>query len=209
MNWFDFVLLGILVVAALAGMRYGLIRAAFNTVGVYAGWLLAGQLSDDLGALFSNSLSNDTLVTVISYAIIIFGVIIAANVAIKFVRPLLTAFTLGLSSMVDRLGGLALGLLVGLAIAGAVIIGAARLTYDFDTETLTRAIPGQVAGQVPQMAQQLEQVKAAQQALETALTGSQLVSIFINITDAIPGNALGFVPSDFKTALDILEANIE
>ena len=209
MNWIDFVLIGILVVAALGGMRYGLIRAAFSTVGVYAGWLLAGQFSDDVGALFSKSLSNDTLVTVISYAIIVFGAIIAANVAVKFVRPLLTVFTLGLSSMVDRLGGLGLGLLAGLAITGAVIIGAARLTYDFDTETLTRAIPGQVAGQVPQAAQQLEQVKAAQQALETALTESQLVSIFINITDAIPGNAIGFVPPDFKTALDILEANIE
>ena len=209
MNWIDFVLIGILVVAALGGMRYGLIRAAFNTVGVYAGWLMAGQFSDDVGALFSKSLSNDTLVTVVSYAIIVFGAIIAANVVVKFVRPLLTVFTLGLSSMVDRLGGLGLGLLVGLAITGAVIIGAARLTYDFDSETLTRAIPGQVAGQVPQVAQQLEQVKAAQQALETALTESQLVSIFINITDAIPGNAFGFVPSDFKTALDILEANIE
>ena len=40
------------------------------------------------------------------------------------------------------------------------------------------------------------------------LTESKLVSIFIDISDAIPASTLGFVPSDFKAALDILEGNI-
>jgi len=43
LNWVDFVLIGIVVVAALIGMRIGIIGAGFNVIGVIVGWLLAGQ----------------------------------------------------------------------------------------------------------------------------------------------------------------------
>ena len=136
MNWLDYVPIAILVISALAGMKFGLIRAALTAIGVYVGWILAGQYSGELGALFEDSLSSDTLVTVISYAIIMLAALAAASIAAKIIRPLLTVFTLGLSSLVDRLGGLALGLVIGIAIAGALIIGMARLTYNFDTSTI-------------------------------------------------------------------------
>ena len=204
MNWLDFVLIGILVVGAVVGIRIGLIRAALTVVGVYVGWLLAGQWSDDVGALFADALDNDTLVTVISYAIIIIGALIVSSIAAKVIKPLLTVFTLGLSGLVDKLVGLALGLLIGVAISGALIIALARLTYNFDIGTLEQAVPGQVASQLDQIPQ--EQVR---EALETALTESQLVSIFIDVSDALPADALGYVPSDFKVALEILEKAIE
>ena len=56
-NWFDFVLLAIIAVGAVMGLRIGLIGAAFTVVGVFVGWLLAGQWSDDVGGLFGDSLS--------------------------------------------------------------------------------------------------------------------------------------------------------
>ena len=189
------------------GMKIGLIGAAFTAVGMLVGWLLAGQWSDDVGALFGDSLSNDTIVTVLSYAIIIGAAVAVSRVAAKFIKPLLTVFTLGLSGMVDRLGGLALGLLFGAAISGAIIMALARLTYDFDTSAVTGLVPEQVAGQVARIEEQLAKVEDVREQLETSLTGSQLVSVFITVTDAIPADALGFVPSDFKAALDILEAN--
>ena len=207
MNWLDYVLIAVLVVGALMGMKIGLIGAAFTAVGMLVGWLLAGQWSDDVGALFGDSLSNDTIVTVLSYAIIIGAAVAVSRVAAKFIKPLLTVFTLGLSGMVDRLGGLALGLLFGAAISGAIIMALARLTYDFDTSAVTGLVPEQVAGQVARIEEQLAKVEDVREQLETSLTGSQLVSVFITVTDAIPADALGFVPSDFKAALDILEAN--
>ena len=286
MNWFDFLLIGVVLVAAVAGMRFGLIRALFNVVGIFVGWLLAGQIGDDVGGIFSGSLSNDTLVTVISYAIIIVVALVASNFLVKIARPLLMVFTLGLSSMLDRLGGLALGLIIGLAIASVLVIGLARLTYNFDPDKPREAITGQLLEQAnkvdglrtalegagselqdqvakveqvknalsstlteSQLALQIskmDDVKAAlqetlteeqvakfddvrrelqaklsglqaveklprvedvKQALEDALTGSKIVSAVVKVTDAIPGSALGFVPSDFKLALDILEDN--
>ena len=119
MNWIDFVLLAVLILGALYGMRMGLIKAVFVTVGVYVGWLLAGQWSDRVGGIFEGSGSTDSIVTVLTYAVTIAGAVIAANYAVKVLRPFLTIFTLGLSSLVDRLGGLVLGILLGIALSGA------------------------------------------------------------------------------------------
>ena len=213
MNWLDFVLLAILVVGAFMGMRMGIIGAVFIAIGAFVGWLLGGQFSDDIGGLFDSSLSNDTLVTVVSYAIIIVASVAVANFVVKFVRPLLTVFTLGMSSMVDKMGGLALGLLVGIAISSVLIIVLARLTYDFDTTSITGAVtgtvPSQVAEQVTVLDDQIARIEDAKEQLETSLTDSALVSLFIDVTDAIPASTLGFVPSDFKAALDILESKID
>ena len=41
--------------------------------------------------------------------------------------------------------------------------------------------------------------------LEDVLVESAVVSGFVGVADALPGNALGFVPSDFDAALNILE----
>ena len=289
MNWLDFAIIAVLIVSALFGMRYGLIKAAIMAVGIFIGWLFAGQFADKVGEPFADSLQNDTLVTVLSYAIIMVAAIIVASITAKIIKPLLTVFTLGLSGLVDKLGGLALGVVMGIAISGALIVGLARFTYNFDPETLVASIPGQITDQLAkldavkealensdlgaelqdqlakvddvktslgaaltesQVAEQLAKVgeikdlvgdtqegseltqqlsdltevasafedargtmsakvEETKDALETPLTESQLVSVFVDVSDALPGDALGFVPADFRVALDILKDKIE
>ena len=208
MNWFDFVLLAVLVVGILYGMKTGLIKAAFVTVGGYVGWILAGQFGGRLGGLFDSSLGNETIVSVVSYAIIIVVSLIVASIAAKIVKPMLTVFTLGMSSMVDKLGGLVLGLLIGVSIAGALVIGAARLTYDFDTSLLTDKVPDQ-AGNVEEIEKLLAKPEEVRETLQNALSESQLVPTFVNVVDSLPGDALGFIPADFMEALEILKAEID
>ena len=190
-------------------MKMGLIKAVFVTVGVYVGWLLAGQWSDKVGGIFEGSVSNDTIITVLTYAVTMAGALIAANYAVKILKPFLTIFTLGLSSMVDRLGGLVLGLLLGLALSGALIIGFARLTYNFDTSSVTEVVPEQVSGRIVQVGDQLARVEDVKESLETALAESQIVPRFMDVFDALPGDAMGFIPSDFNVALDMLKTEIE
>ena len=101
---------------------------------------------------------------------------------------------------VDRLGGLALGSVAGIAISGAVIIGMATLTYNF--EAPEERLAGKALESVPQVVQ-------AKEKLEHALIGSALVPVFIDITNGLPASALGFVPSDFRKALDVLELQTE
>ncbi len=202
MNLLDIVFIVVLVIGALFGMRMGLIQAALNVVFVFIGFGFAGQVSKLVGDAAGDSLSNDTVVTAVSYAIIVLAALIAASIVARIIRPLLTVFTLGLSSMADKLGGLALGLLIGVAINLTLVLGGARLTYDFDPNTLVSDFPGrELVGDI-----QIPQVEEARESLEELMTESQLVPIFITIVDAIPANMLGFVPEEFSQALDILEA---
>ena len=209
MNWIDFLLLAVLILGALYGMRMGLIKAVFVTVGAYVGWLLAGQWSDKVGGIFEGSVSNDTIITVLTYVVTMAGSLIAAHYAVKILKPFLTIFTLGLSSMVDRLGGLVLGLLLGISLTGAVIIGFSRLTYNFDTSSVTGVVPEQVSGRIVQVGEQLARVEDVRESLETALAESKIVPTFIDVFDALPGDAMGFIPSDFKVALDMLKMEID
>ena len=111
MNWLDFFLIGIIVVGAVVGLRTGLLGAAILAVGAYLGWLVASQLSGAIGDIIGSGIS-ETIVTVASYAVIVVLGIVVARLVFKAVKPFLTAATMGLSSLVDRVGGLILGLVL-------------------------------------------------------------------------------------------------
>jgi len=202
MNWLDWVLLAIIAISAFMGMKVGLIRAALGFVAMIIGWIFAGQISDKVGGIFDSSLSNDTIVTVTTYAVLMIIAIIISGFITKIIKPIMAIFTLGLSSMVDKLGGLALGLLFGFAIVGVVIIAGARLTYDFDTSVLEDKLPGQVSDQLPK-------IDDVSEKLETALSESTIVETTVNVLDVLPAGALGLAPSDFGTAIEILDFVIE
>ena len=200
MNWLDFLLLAILVIGAIIGMRLGLLGAAINAVALLIGWLVAGQLSDEIGGLFASSLSSDTIVSVVSYIIIMALSLVLARLVWKVVRPIINLATLGIVGVADRVGGIVVGVILGIVISSATIIVLARFTYNF--ELPETGIAGNLAGGTPQ-------VKDTKEAVERALTDSATVPAFINFTNALPGSALGFIPSDFKVSLEILEKNIE
>jgi len=223
MNWLDIALIVILVLGLLWGMKTGLIGAIFTTVGILVGWVLAGRMADDIGGLFESSLSSDTLVTVVSYAIIIIASVVIIGFIGKIAKPILTTATLGMSGMVDKLGGLALGLVIGLAIAGVCITGMARFAYNFTIQTpgleavapgiTGTAIGGQAAAATGALTDALGDVSLPivddkKQAVEDSLTESTIVPIFMDIQGALPADALGFIPADFGLALDILQAEI-
>ena len=116
MNFLDIVLLIVLIGAAFQGLKVGLIGAAVNAVALIVGWMLAGQLSDEVGGIFSGSIANDTIVTVISYVVIMALSLFVGRMAWKAIRPIIGLATLGMVSTVDRVGGVALGLVTGFSI---------------------------------------------------------------------------------------------
>ena len=194
MNWLDIVILITIVVGVWRGVSTGIIGTAIIAVGGLVGWMVAGRVSDHIGGIFDN-LASDTIVTTASYVVVIAAAILASIYIAKIVRPSLTAATLGLSAAVDKIGGLVLGLLCGLVVSATVIVAIARLTYDFEPPD---------AGPVSEVP-----VESTRQLLEDTLVESAVAPAFVNVLDVLPGNALGFVPSDFKASLDILDARID
>lgn len=198
-----------ILISAFVGLRTGVIAALFTAIGIWVGVITAGQISDDLGAKLTSSTSNDTLVTVISYSAIIIASIMIARFAGAMTRKLINLFLLG---FIDRLAGLALGVIAGAILAGAIITGGARLTYNFVMPSISiaglqvnEAIPKQVIDNLPGGIT----MDVTHAFLETTLMDSSFSSAFIRIVNVIPGNALGFVPSDFAAAIYILEQRIQ
>ena len=117
----------------------------------------------------------------------------------------------GLSTLLDRIGGLMLGVLIAGLLCSAMITGLARLTYSFESDLILKVletVPEPVGDQVG-LSDKLDQVMEVKQELENTLTGSAVVPVFITVTNTIPWNTLGYIPSDFKIALEILGENIE
>lgn len=197
MNWLDLVFIGIFLAGSYLGLKIGMVHAVFTALGILVGAALASQLSDDVGAWFAEFISNDAIVDVIAYALIIVASIVVAGIAGNIVRKIFSLFPLG---FVDRLGGVALGSAAGVVIAGVAILGMAKLTYSFD-------VPEK--GLVGDLIERTSQVVEVKGKLDSALTESTLVPMFMDVIDTLPANALGFVPSDFRVAIDILGERIE
>lgn len=186
MNWLDYTLIVILAVGLAAGLRIGILGAIYYTVMAFLSWLVAAQFGSLVGRLFEVFLDDGQMVTVVSFAVVIALVLYVARMLWPFVRTALGIGTLGISSVVDRAGGLVVGLVLGVALSGALVVGMVRLTYDFTGDN------------------SLSAVASVREGFETALTESTVVPIFVQTADALPGGSLGFVPGDFQRALDIL-----
>ena len=222
MNWLDGVFVVVIAASAYLGLRTGLISAAFTAIGAWVGIVLAGRFSDDLGGWLTTSISNDTLVTVISFAFIVVASIMVARIAGTALRKAVGLFFLGFA---DPLAGAVLGALAGVILVGALITGMARLAYDFEPPVVSAeeqpggdrpASEGEASQRGERVAYATLRDGAAATLIEDTrgfvegpLLGSFFASAFVDVVDALPGEVLGFVPSDFKDALDILEVRIE
>jgi membrane protein required for colicin V production len=205
MNWLDFVIIATLGLGFIVGWRTGLFGAIFATGGLIVGVLLAGRLSDNVSELITDSVSSDTVATVVAYGIILFAVFVVAQLLRLIVKGVMKMILLG---WVDTVGGLALGLVMGVVLSGALITVLARYSSDLPMEGLIEKTLG--GGMIFRGLDITGIARTGiQDKLNTALVESTLVPVFLDIRSAIPGQALGFVPDDFKVALDVLEAEID
>ncbi len=186
MNWLDFILIVMVAIGLLVGLRIGILGAIYCTVTVFLGWLVAAQLGSLVGTFFELFLEDDQIVTVVSYAVIMALVI---YLGLMFWPPIRTALgigTLGASNIVDRVGGLVVGIVFGIAVSGALLVGIMRLTYTFGAAD-----------------------ESVREGIETALVDSSFVPIFVRGAYALPGDSLGLIPGDFQTSLEALRDRIE
>ncbi len=199
MNWLDILIIAILLLAVLWGFFKGLIGIVLPAIGSLIGSWLAGQYADDLGGMLGAPIGSlpDTIVSSLAYPLIIVLTAVVVYLIGKIARPFIVIGTLGVAGMIDKIGGIIVGLLLGLAVSCAVIVGLARLTYDFDIPPAA----DMVADITPR-------VENSRESLESALGASNAVSAFLTVRRILPDGALGFIPNDFQAAVDILETEM-
>ena len=133
MNWFDYLLLAIIAAGAVAGMRLGVIGAAFMAVGGLVGWHAGGPPQRRRGRPSELRLRRHLgHVPVLRSHRGAIGGRSRVRCGGGWLRPFLMAATMGMSGMVNKLGGLALGIVIGATVSFALIVVSARLTYDFE-----------------------------------------------------------------------------
>ena len=200
MNWLDIVFVLISIIAIFYGLKTGLFSAVFILVGIVIGWQIAGHYSDNIGSSLSNTISSDRTVSVISYVVIMILAIVIAKLASNMIKPLISVASFGISSLIDKLGGLVVGIILAGFICGAIIMGMTRVAYTFE-------IPD-FAGDSALEIINLDSFDA-NQSLNNLLSGSSFVRTFVKVVENIPADAIGFVPDDYDISVQMLSEQIE
>ncbi len=226
MYWLYFLLLGILVVSMYWGLKTGLFVAAIYGVGILVGWRIAGEISQTIGGIIGDTLglesssgqamgdlssvnmSVDTTTTVIAYVVVFILTLIITKIIIKLIAPFLAIIdvaTLGL----NRIAGIILGLVVGIIITSVTVSGLTRLAYDFHEFP---NIPGSSLisnGEITAIEGIDAKIENTRTSIENALLESTITPIFVRVLRITPNDAFGIIPTDYSTAISILNSKLE
>ena len=163
MNWLDFILIVILAIGLVVGLRIGILGAIYCTAVVFLAWLAAAQLGSLVGKFFELFLDDDRIVTVVSFIAIMAVVVYVGGMLWTPIRTALGLGTLGASNVIDRVGGLAVGLILGVAVSGALLVGLMRFANTSDATS-----------------------ESIREGIDTALVESTFVHLFVRGADALP-----------------------
>jgi len=117
MNWLDIVIIVVIAIAALNGLRMGIIKAVLSLAGVIVGVFLAGRYYVPLSEQLT-FISPASVAKIVAFAIILIGVMIIAGVLASVFKWFASVVMLG---WVNRLGGAVFGLVVGAILCSALL----------------------------------------------------------------------------------------
>ena len=195
-NWLDLVITVTWISGLFLGWKMGLFGAVFAAGGAVVGVFLAARFSDNVADLLTDSVTSDTLATVIAYVAILALAFTAAQVLRTVLIEGLKRIAMG---WLDPVGGMLLGLVAGFVLAGALVAVMARYSSD---------IPQSSSGEwySPERLARSD----LQENVRGPLLESSFVPLYLDFMSSDPGSAiLSPVPDDFWEALRILETEID
>lgn len=196
MNWLDIVITVTWILGLFLGWKMGLFGAIFAAGGAVVGVFLANRFSDNIADLLTDSVSGDTLASVIAYVAILAAVFTAAQILRTMLIEGLKRTALG---WVDPVGGVILGLAAGFLLAGALVTVMARYSTNLPPDT-----GGSTAVMVA------VDTSGLQQRVRNSLIDSSLVTVYLDVIDSFPGNAV-MIPfaEDFWLSLWLLKTDFD
>ncbi|MBI4306859.1 MAG: CvpA family protein [Chloroflexi bacterium] len=199
MNLLDWAILTLVVAGAIFGLRTGAVRTALTVAGLWLAMLLAGQFAGRIVPAFTDSITNEAVITAIGYVVIFIVVFIGVSVASSIVG---VALKITMTAWLDKLAGAVVGMIVGVLATLALTMVLARFAYVFDPAD---------KGDESRMDATVERYigSNARDKVDGLLIGSALVPVLVEIVDFVPGDTMGLVPVEFRTAFDILESRVD
>lgn len=117
MNWLDFVLLFVFVVAAVGGARNGLVKTAIILVALVAGIVLAVRFYGEFGQVVQQVISNQTAARVVAFILILGAVVLAGAILSVILAHFVSSTGLG---WIDKAGGVVASILVAMIVFGGI-----------------------------------------------------------------------------------------
>jgi len=127
MNPVDIVILVLVILSAVLGFRSGLIQSIFSLVGLIAGIAIASWHYKEFAAQLAPYIHSKGADEAIAYCLIAIGVMVVAGLAGMLLKKLVHGVGLG---WVDRLTGLAFGVLRGALLVTLCIVALAAFFPD-------------------------------------------------------------------------------
>tara|TARA_B100001971_G_C17954571_1_gene414276 strand:+ start:62 stop:670 length:609 start_codon:yes stop_codon:yes gene_type:complete len=196
MNVLDWILIAVFAITTFLGYKTGLVNALINAATIYAGLFFSGLFAGRVLVLFWDGVESEALSTAVGYVIIFVGVYLAGRILMSMTRKTLNLTIMGWA---NNAGGVVVGLVIGVLIAGALMTVTARYTYVIPAD-----IGDQTAGGVQAMIENTARNYAedgAREKLDAWLVESKVVPSLLSLR----GFIIEFAPEDFGLALDILE----
>ena len=126
-HWLDIIIGVILLIFLIVGLKMGLIKAVFSLVGLIGGILLGALWANNLqSALIGKWISSVSISYWVSFAIIIILTMIVAAIIAKFVSK---ATSFGMLGPLNRIGGMAIGILIGAFLCQAALVALSRIQF--------------------------------------------------------------------------------
>ncbi|SVC99365.1 uncharacterized protein METZ01_LOCUS352219, partial [marine metagenome] len=119
-------------ITALWGYKTGLVSAAFNAVAIYVGLFLSGLFAGRVLSLLWDGVESEALSTTIGYVIIFVAVFLASRIVASIIKKTHKVTFMG---WIDNVGGIAIGLVAGVLIAGGIMAFGARYSFVDDQES--------------------------------------------------------------------------
>ena len=212
MTWFDICILLILSIGIALGYKIGLIRTTLITIGAIFGFVTGPNISEYIIENYPALLSSVPYLSIIvSSLCIIVGISIGNNIT-KLTKSILAVITLGLSNLVDKIGGIVLGLILAIIISTSIVVGLTRITYSFNPNfnefEQIEILPNQITNNIL-LIKEIEQIAEIQSKLERTLLESSFVPYSINGFEFILRIIPGIFPQEFHGAIDLLDITRE
>jgi membrane protein required for colicin V production len=147
MHTLDIVLLLILAVGLIRGYSTGLIRQVAGVLGMLVGFLLASQMNETVGEGLGMTFGiPEELRPIVGFAVVFFGVLIAASILVKAVEVPINALKL---TPINRILGGAVGVGKAMLVASVALGVLGFASWPSESVREESALYGSVRGALP------------------------------------------------------------
>ena len=199
MNILDIILSIVLIFFSFIGFKKGLIKITLFFLACISGWILAGIFEPSLSKFFPEMSLNQNIISGIIYLVLISITIVISNLLANPVKSLLSIFTFGLSSVIDRLGGLAIGCILSFFIISMILLSLSRITYHFEITEQNK---------ITEFASTTPLVKDKIKSVEEQIKNSDISKFSIHTIKSLNLHNLPIIPHDFSNSFEILYNNV-